>query len=113
MLKEHRAQIAFSVQVEDGVLFFAKVLVDAKVPSQLAVAIYHNWQHFRMMSEISVRTIQILAVAGLMAGLAVLNSACTTRPNPNPPDFQYNPRTSRNPACHGGFRPTNNWTCRF
>jgi hypothetical protein len=57
--------------------------------------------------------IRTSVAAGLMAGLVVINAACTTHPNPSPPDYQYNPRTSVNPACDAGFRPTNNWTCSY
>jgi hypothetical protein len=56
--------------------------------------------------------IQALLAGIVLLGLAAL-TACTTHPNHNPPDFQYNPRTSRNPACDAGFRPTNNWTCSY
>jgi len=45
--------------------------------------------------------------------VAALTSACTTGANYNPADNYYNPRTSVNPACNDGFRPTNNWTCSY
>jgi len=50
---------------------------------------------------------QAFVAAGMLIGLAAITSACTTAPrNPNPPDFRYQPRTSVNPACADGFRPT-------
>jgi hypothetical protein len=50
---------------------------------------------------------------GVVVIFAALTSACTTGANHNPADNYYNPRTSANPACDAGFRPTNNWTCSY
>ncbi len=57
--------------------------------------------------------IHTFVAAGMVIILAALASACTTGPKHNPADNYYNPRTSNNPACDGGFRPTNNWTCSY
>ncbi|WP_081499064.1 hypothetical protein [Rhizobium sp. CF122] len=57
---------------------------------------------------------QAFVAAGMLIGLAAITSACTTAPrNPNPPDFRYQPRTSVNPACADGFRPTNALSCAY
>jgi hypothetical protein len=54
-----------------------------------------------------------LVIAGMLIGLAAI-TACTTAPrNPNPPDYQYQPRHSVNPACAQGFRPTNALSCAY
>nr|WP_081499100.1 hypothetical protein [Rhizobium sp. CF122] len=54
------------------------------------------------------------AAAGMIVCLTAIISACTTTPrNPNPPDYQYQPRTSVNPACAGGFRPSNERSCSY
>ncbi|QFY61193.1 hypothetical protein FZ934_12760 [Rhizobium grahamii] len=57
--------------------------------------------------------IHTFVAAGIVIILAAFTSACTTGPSHNPADNYYNPRTSENPACDGGFRPTNNWTCSY
>ncbi|WP_088694941.1 MULTISPECIES: hypothetical protein [unclassified Rhizobium] len=55
-----------------------------------------------------------MIAAGLLIGLSAVASACTTVPqNRNPPDYQYNPRTSVNPACADGFRPSNERSCSY
>jgi hypothetical protein len=56
---------------------------------------------------------RVLAAAVFLAGLTAI-TACTTAPrNPNPPDYQYQPRHSVNPACSQGFRPTNALSCAY
>ncbi|MCS3743178.1 hypothetical protein [Rhizobium sp. BK661] len=51
--------------------------------------------------------------SGLLIGLGAMMSACTTARNPNQPDYQYQPRTSVNPACADGFRPGNDRSCSY
>ncbi|MBB3962426.1 hypothetical protein GGQ67_000044 [Rhizobium metallidurans] len=60
-----------------------------------------------------MRAVHRFVSAGAVIILAVLASACTTGANYNAADNYYNPRTSVNPACADGFRPTNNWTCSY
>nr|WP_306918127.1 hypothetical protein [Rhizobium mesoamericanum] len=57
---------------------------------------------------------QAILIAGILIGLAAATTACTTAPrNSNPPDYQYQPRTSVNPACANGFRPSNDRSCSY
>nr|WP_081593525.1 hypothetical protein [Rhizobium mesoamericanum] len=57
---------------------------------------------------------QTLVAAGMLIGLAAVASACTASPrSSNPPDYQYQPRTSVNPACADGFRPSNDRSCSY
>lgn len=54
-----------------------------------------------------------LIVSAALIGVSMLASSCTTHPATNRPDFQYQPRTSINPACAHGFRPTNALSCSY
>ncbi|CAN7284742.1 MAG: hypothetical protein AAAB20_27085 [Rhizobium sp.] len=57
---------------------------------------------------------QAMIAAGMLICLGAITSACTTTPrNPNPPDYQYQPRNSVNPACADGFRPSNDRSCSY
>ncbi|MBX4954137.1 hypothetical protein HJB51_20305 [Rhizobium lentis] len=55
-----------------------------------------------------------LVATGAMIGLSTLMSSCNTSPaRQDRQDFQYQRDTSRNPACAGGFRPSNARSCSY
>ncbi|PDT03545.1 hypothetical protein CO666_13255 [Rhizobium chutanense] len=51
--------------------------------------------------------------AGALIVLSAITSSCTTPGKPDPEDFQYQRDTSINPACAGGFRPSNARSCSY
>lgn len=58
-------------------------------------------------------TLPAIIIAGSLIGLATIISACTPAHNSSRADFQYQPRTSVNPACADGFRPNNDRSCSY
>ncbi|XXB02935.1 hypothetical protein NL151_08315 [Rhizobium binae] len=53
------------------------------------------------------------AAACVLIGLSAIVSSCTTPARHNGEDYQYQVDTSRNPACAGGFRPSNARSCSY
>ncbi|MFS8147548.1 hypothetical protein [Rhizobium sp. R635] len=58
------------------------------------------------------RFLTVLA-AGALIGASTITSACTSTAGPDRQDFQYQRDTSINPACAGGFRPSNARSCSY
>ncbi|WP_082519796.1 hypothetical protein [Rhizobium sp. Root1220] len=58
-------------------------------------------------------TIRAFVAAVALIGMTALTSACTPVHNSNRADYQYQPRTSVNPACADGFRPSNDRQCSY
>jgi hypothetical protein len=56
-------------------------------------------------------TFRAFVAALVLIGMSQITSACTMPNNHNRADFQYRPGSSGNPACAGGFRPTNALSC--
>lgn len=52
-------------------------------------------------------------VAGALLGVSTIMSSCTSPAKHDREDFQYQRDTSINPACAGGFRPSNARSCSY
>jgi len=52
-----------------------------------------------------------IVVAAVLIGMTASATACTASNNHNRADSLYRPGGSENPACAGGFRPTNALSC--
>lgn len=54
-----------------------------------------------------------LVAAGALLGASTITSSCTSPARHNDQDFQYQHDSSINPACAGGFRPSNARSCSY